>query len=56
MNKYLSFECYCVEVVNIPYYNFLALDEYDSMGEEYVLYCKEHKIEYDTDYDCYVEE
>lgn len=31
----MSFECYCVEVLDIPYYNFLSKEEWESCYEKY---------------------
>lgn len=31
----MSFETYCVEIKEIPFYNFLTDEEYESLYEEY---------------------
>ena len=40
-NEFISFECYCVEVENIPYYNFLTEEEFESIYERYEKYLEE---------------
>jgi len=34
----ISFELYCVEVEDIPYYNFLSPEEYESVYDRYEKY------------------
>jgi len=34
----MSFEEYCVEILNIPYYNFLSKKEWESCYEKYEKY------------------
>jgi hypothetical protein len=34
----ISFECYCVEILNIPYYNFLSMDEWENCHKKYEEY------------------
>ena len=38
---FMSFECYCVEIENIPYYNFLSEREYDAAYERYEKYLED---------------
>lgn len=37
----ISFELYCVEIENIPYYNDLAIDEFQDVYKRYNEYIKE---------------
>jgi len=39
----MTFELYCVEIKNIPYYNFLCLEEYESLYVEFENYYKEYE-------------
>lgn len=45
--NYMSFELYCVEVEEIPYYNFLAPDERDQLEERYIEYCRNKGMDCD---------
>ena len=45
--EYLSFECWCVEVADIIYYNYIADEDRESIIEEYILYCEENNLEHD---------
>lgn len=48
MNKeYLSFECYCVEVAGITYYNWIAEEDYENIFEDYVEYCENRDLDHD---------
>jgi hypothetical protein len=38
----LTFEQYCIEVINIPYYNFLCGEEYEFLYDQFEKYCKEY--------------
>ena len=44
----MSFEEYCVEVLDIPYYNFLGRDEWESCYEKYEKYL-ERNVNEDAD-------
>ena len=37
-DKDVSFECYCAEVENIPFYNYLTDSEYEAVYERYLEY------------------
>lgn len=48
MNRnYLSFECWCVEVAGIIYYNYIADENREDIIEDYIEYCEEHNLEHD---------
>lgn len=49
MREYLSFGCWCVEVVDIPYYNFLTEYEQELLEEQYIEYCTKHNLECDIE-------
>jgi hypothetical protein len=34
----MSFEEYCVEILNIPYYNFLSKEEWENCYDKYEIY------------------
>ena len=38
---YLSFNCWCVEVSGIIYYNYLYGSDYERAIEDYIEYCEE---------------
>jgi len=40
----ISFELYCVEIENIPYYNFLTEDEYEAVYERYEKYISKENV------------
>lgn len=45
----MSFELYCVEVENVPYYNFLTDDERENIESSYIEYCNKNNLECDFD-------
>ncbi len=38
----MSFELYCVEIENIPYYNFLSKNEFEIIYDRYEKYLEEN--------------
>lgn len=44
---YLSFECWCVEVARIIYYNYIAEEDLEDAIEQYIEYCEEKGYEHD---------
>lgn len=40
----LDFYQYCVEVANIPYYNFLTIEEEEDLREQHESYCEKHGL------------
>jgi ABC-type transporter MlaC component len=47
----ISFECYCVEILNIPYYNFLSMDEWENCHKKYEEYLEKLYDENMEEYD-----
>lgn len=48
MNReYLSFECWCVEVVGITYYNSVAPQDLEDITNDYIMYCEKNNLEHD---------
>jgi hypothetical protein len=38
----MNFELYCVEILNIPYYNFLSVEEWENCYNKYEEYMEEN--------------
>lgn len=39
----MSFELYCVEIENIPYYNFLCEEEFNAVYDKYEKYMEDNR-------------
>jgi len=40
----MSFELYCVEIANVPYYNFLCREEMEYLREQHEEYCEKYNL------------
>jgi hypothetical protein len=43
MDEYISFEEFCIDIFNIPYYNFFHEEEYEYCHSKYEKYLESKK-------------